>query len=79
MLDLVSGSFVVNGTPLSIHDQHFEPEQHVLQLVYFRETRVEIERTKTSSKAVRHYVNRYFIGWKTTVKGEEKQVTLAVG
>lgn len=79
-VDLVTGNFVVNGTVIALHNQNFEPEKYKLELVYFRETRVDQE-VGQDGEAVgsRHYVNRYFIGWRTTVNGKNKQVTLAVG
>lgn len=89
LVDLITGNFVVNGVPVSIHNQYFNPEKYKLELVYFRETRVErvsqstIQEDSTVTEEqigdVRHYVNRYFIGWKTRVNGKDKQVTLAVG
>lgn len=79
-VDLVSGNFVVNGVPVCAHNQNFEPHRYPLELVYFRETRAEQTQTvKGDIVSARHYVNRYFIGWKTTVNGKDKQVTLAVG
>ncbi len=88
-VDLTTGAFIVNSTPLHAHDQFFEPSMHKLNLVYFREKR-EIATASMSTDAegqahignivpTRSYVNRYFIGWQTTVNGKNKQVTLAVG
>lgn len=76
MVDLQTGAFIVNGTPLHIHDQYFEPQHHSLRLIYFRETRVDLDPDRNEST---HYTNRYFIGWQTTVNGKNKQATLAVG
>ena len=88
-VDLLTGAFVINGTPFHAHDQYFEPTQHKLRLVYFRESRVENDVfgvvqedgtvKETHGLNPRHYVNRYFIGWQTTVNGKNKQVTIAVG
>lgn len=88
-VDLLTGAFIVNGTPMHIHDQYFEPSKHKLRLIYFREARIEndvhgvVEEdmtvTQTNGLNPRHYVNRYFIGWQTTIMGKNKQVTLAVG
>lgn len=80
-VDLKSGNFVVNGTPICLHNQAFEPLKYQLELIYFRETRVTIEQKPDGSVIgePRHFVNRYFIGWKTLVNGKEKSVTLAVG
>lgn len=88
-VDLTSGNFMINGTPVQLHNQYFEPEKYPLELVYFRETRVDsdIMGTVKDDKSVdykevgtpRHYVNRYFIGWKAKVNGKDKQVTLGVG
>lgn len=88
-VDLLTGAFIVNGTPLNIHDQNFAPELHPLRLIYHRETRIdqEIKATVEDDGSVtqedvgdpRHFVNRYFIGWQTTVNGKNKQATIAVG
>lgn len=89
-VDLDSGAFIVNGTPMHLHNQHFEAEKYEKQLVYFRETRVDqsVEATVQPDGSIkerkigapRHYVNRYFIGWQTQdANGKHKQVTLAVG
>jgi len=79
-VDLISGNFVVNGTPITSHNQYFDPEKYPLELIYFRETRAEETRNKDNvTVATRHFVNRYFIGWKTLVNGQKKEVTLAVG
>lgn len=80
LVDLLSGNFMVSGEPLSAHNQNFDPEKYELELVYFRETRVEQTVNKAGGvTATRHFVNRYFIGWQTQVNGKNKQVTLAVG
>jgi len=87
-VDLVSGNFMVNGTPVQLHNQNFEAHKYPLGLVYFRETRAERDMSGTVQDDLsvdyqntdnRHYVNKYFIGWKTEVNGKQKQVTLAVG
>lgn len=80
VVDLITGEFSVNGTPVIAHNQFFEPQKYDLELVYFRETRVD-QKVDSDGKRVslEHYVNRHFIGWKTQVNGKEKQVTLAVG
>lgn len=89
-VDLATGAFVVNGTPMHLHNQNFEPEKYEKKLVYFRETRVDqkIKATVQEDGSVieeedgepRHYVNRYFIGWQTQDgNNKNKQVTLAVG
>lgn len=80
LVDLISGNFMVNDTPLAIHNQKFEPQNYKLELVYFREKREQITQNVKTGELTdpKSFVNRYFIGWKTTVNGEEKQVTLAV-
>lgn len=79
-VDLKTGAFIVNDTPLHIHNQLFEPQNHKLELVYFRETRIDQQiNGKGKQVSASHYVNRYFIGWKTKVHGKDKQVTIAVG
>lgn len=87
-VDLITGAFIVNGTPLVAHNQQFDPQKYDLDIVYFRETKADVdiktsvEKDMTVKKEVvgtRHYVNRYFIGWKAKVNGKDKQVTIAVG
>lgn len=79
-VDLISGNFDVNGTPVCLHDQFFEPLHHKLRLIYFRETRIDSETDKDQNVvSMKHYVNRYFIGWQTTANGKNVKVTLAVG
>lgn len=80
LVDLTTGAFIVNGTPLNLHNQYFEPHKYPLEIVYFQETRIDqVLNEKGEELSIRHYTNRYFIGWKTEVNGKEKQVTLAVG
>lgn len=88
-VDLKTGNFVINDVPFCAHNQFFEPSRYELELVYFRETRVQqdIKATVQDDQSLkqeyvgdpRHFVNRYFVGWKTVVNGQAKQVTLAVG
>lgn len=85
---LETGAFVINNTPFHAHDQFFEAAGKDLRLIYHRETRVE-QNTPTTVQAdgsikedeatERHYTNRYFIGWQTTVAGKNRQATIAVG
>lgn len=87
-VDLRNGVFIVNGTPMHLANQDFDSQKYKLELVYFRETRVEKDVTGVLQEDgsiseqegdTRHYVNRYFIGWTTRVNGKNKQVTIAVG
>lgn len=87
-VDLTTGAFIVNNTPFHAHDQNFDPTKYELRLIYFRETRYDNISTNTvqgdgsvknEHVGQRHYVNRYFIGWQTTVNGKNKQATIAVG
>lgn len=88
-VDLRTGNFVVNGTPVCAHNQNFDPTRYDLELIYFRETRVEqdVEATVETDGSLsqqpvgvpRHFINRYFLGWQTQVNGKNKQVTLAIG
>lgn len=88
-VDLRTGAFVINGTPFHAHNQFFEPGERQLELIYFRETRVEsdVRGTVQDDGSVkeehglnpRHYVNRYFIGWRTIDAGKETSQTIAVG
>lgn len=89
LVDLRTGNFAVNETAVQLHNQNFEPHKYPLELVYFRETRVDtdVQGTVQDDLSVdykdlgspRHYVNKYFIGWRTTLHNKQKQVTLAVG
>ena len=88
-VDLTTGAFMANGIPMHLHNQFFEPDKYPLKLVYFRETRVDQEHKGTVQDDLsvkrelvgnpRHYVNRYFMGWETSVNGKSKQQTIAVG
>lgn len=86
-LDLTTGNFIVSGTPVQIHPQHFDPQKHNLTLTYFRETRAErkvtgeVQENGSVSRediALSHYVNRYFVGWTADDK-KQTSVSLAVG
>ena len=89
VVDLKKGYFIVNGVPLVAHNQYFEADRYPLELVYFRETRAhqDVIATVQEDGSIGvgdphnriNYVNRYFLGWKTTVNGKEKQTTLAAG
>lgn len=89
IVDLTTGAFIVNRTPVNLHNQYFNPSRYKLRVVYFRETQVkqDVKATVQEDGSIkqedigdpRHFVNRYFIGWQTTVNGKNKQVTLAVG
>lgn len=74
LVDLITGAFVINGTPFHAHDQFFEPTEHKLKLVYHRETRLDHD---MAGNVTRHYVNRYFIGW--TAVGNKNKAIIAVG
>lgn len=79
-VDLVTGAFAMNGIPFEAHVENFDPSLYQLELCYWRQVRAE--RTVGADDTVlseRHYVNRYYLGWSTTVDGVEKQVTIAVG
>ena len=77
-VDLISGEFTVNGAVLNLHEQYFNPEEHKLRLIYFRETIVERVQTGETTED-RHYVNRYFIGWQCTDKeGKNHKALMAV-
>lgn len=79
-VDMKTGIFVVNDTPIALHNQNFEPQNYKLEIVYFREQRVEQTiGARAQVLSTRHFTNRYFIGWRTMVNGKNKQVTLAVG
>lgn len=88
-VDLVTGTFILNGTPFHGHNQAFNPERYPLELVFFRETKVERDQKSTVQEdmsikkewvgPVRHFVSRTFVGWKTEVNKETKQVTIALG
>lgn len=91
MVDLTDGHFEHNGTPFIIHPQMldattlFIPER--LQLVYFREVRVDTQMnasvdnqgnpTYTAGDS-NHYINRYFMGWRTNIKGKDHTHTIGI-
>lgn len=89
IVDLITGNFSVNGTALAIHNQMFEPQNYSLELVYFRESRANMTVVATVQEDgsikqekvgnTQQFVNRYFIGWQTTIHGKTKQSTIAVG
>lgn len=80
LVDLMTGNFAVNSTPICIHNQMFDPTKYKLDLVYHRERREQqTQDTATGQVEEKSFINRYFIGWKTQVNGKDKQVTLAVG
>lgn len=80
-VDLVRGTFMINGTAFEAHDRNFDPEQHALELVYVRDVMIErlCSADALTTLSVRHYVHRYHLGWKCDVDGVEKKVTIAVG
>jgi len=90
-VDLVTGAFVVNGTPLEAQSdfsfevgRHFNPIGQKLELAYWREKVEQANITATVQddmsveselEPTASYINRYFIGWKCG----DKQAILAVG
>jgi hypothetical protein len=79
-VDLVTGAFVINGTPFEVHDPAFEPTEHALEVVYHRTARVDIHQNDKGVEIGReHYFHRYNLGWTTEVDGDEKKATIAVG
>ncbi len=88
-VDLVTGAFVVNGTPINIHDQTINPAIWNLRLIYFREVLQEAQAEATVQEdgkpkignivPTRAYANRYFVGWQATYRGENIKYTVAVG
>lgn len=79
-VDLKTGAFVINRTPFIAHAQDFDPSMHKLELVYFRESLVDIMQGVGGSDVTRHYVNRYFIGWKCIDKfNKAHKAIIAVG
>ncbi len=82
LVNLKDGTFNVNGQPIEIADQNFLPETP-FKLIYFRETRIEIDLSKQvgkedEAKEERFYINRFFIGWQSTWKNQNYQRTIAV-
>ena len=78
--DLKTGAFIINGTPFIAHEQDFDPSMYKLELIYFRESLVDIMQGTDSSEVTRHYVNRYFIGWRCTDKfNKAHEAIIAVG
>lgn len=85
-VDLRTGLFSMNlggaYKEFNIADQNFVPTEP-LRLIYFRENRIEQNVKKESGKPdevieQRMYINRYFIGWQTTVDGKNVQRTIAI-
>lgn len=79
-VDLRDGHFEVDGVSIDIAEQNFVPLEP-LRVVFFREVRQEFEHggfLNPDVKPIRRYVNRYFIGWQTTIKGKNHQRTIAV-
>jgi 5-deoxy-D-glucuronate isomerase len=74
-VDLTDGHFVINGYPFIAHDQFFLPQDHSLELIYYRETRVDFNPETGVSD---HYINRYFLGWKT-LDSDGKKVQHVIG
>lgn len=79
-VDLITGAFSVDGNEFYIHDQFDYPENNDLQLIYFRETVKQFDQTHTvqedgsvssEESETRHFVNRFFIGWKYYKPGKD--------
>jgi hypothetical protein len=90
--DLRSGLFDVGGTVFSAHPQHFIPTTP-LELVYFRDTRVDSTVESTMSDGPKflrrwsqpkevsrkHFVAAYYIGWHAKDnKGHDTKVTIGI-
>lgn len=87
-VNLKTGHFTVDGAVIHIHDQFDNPHNEKLTLIYFRETVKEFDQNTfidkdgnlvTEEGETRHFVKRYFIGWKFyRENGEKVERTLAV-
>ena len=94
-VDLKTGAFIVNGIPLQAQSDFafenpkpFDPSKHELKLEYWRTRREQLTQTATmqedgsvitESVQLPSQIDRYFVGWSTTIDGERKQAILAVG
>jgi hypothetical protein len=77
LVDLIDGHFEVNGAPFEARDPKVTlPEDAKFRLIYFRRNKVEYIIGGDGEPASHHIT--YFLGWQTTVDGENYQQTLAI-
>lgn len=69
LVDLITGEFVVNGSPFSVQEQNVEPPK-MPKLIYFREVRKEF----VDGQEQDAYVNRYFLGWEDKFNSKLKHL-----
>lgn len=74
---LDDGMFELNGWTFQAHPQNLDLSDKELEVVFFREVRKDkvMSRDKTQQE-IRHYVNRYIIGWQ--IKGENFTQTVCI-
>jgi hypothetical protein len=72
-VDLILGRFSHNDRTFDINDAGCNPENHDLELVYYRSMRAQM-----TPDGPRHYVRRYCLGWKCTVGGIDKKAIIEV-
>lgn len=79
-VDLTTGAFVLNGTPFELHDPG-QPVDTPPALFFEREVQVHrvLSLQDGSEVGRQHFINRYHLGWTTTVDGAAKRVTVAIG
>lgn len=73
-VNLITGKFYIDSIEFDAHPQNLDLSNEELQIVFHREVRRD---TNLDGEVLKHYVNRYFIGWQ--VKGKNITQTIAVG
>jgi len=69
-VNLIDGTFTINGVSFGAHDQDLEPKD--LRLIYFREVKQRIHGAEIASSEI----SRFFIGWQYTEDGKNHQQTI---
>lgn len=77
-VDLRTGRFTINNVEFDAHDQNLDLSNKELKIVFFREVRRDtiMGVADWKEKEVKHYINRYSIGWQ--IVGEGIAQTVAV-
>lgn len=75
VVDLRDGHYEVGGVPFVAAEQNFVATKK-LELVFFREVQLQ-KGEEDGVPFERHFINRYFVGWKTNQNG--KAVTSLIG
>lgn len=79
-LDLTTGDFTINGLRIGIAEQLFMTKEP-LKIIYFKEGQIQTVISQKTGETIeeRHFINRFFLGWQTTVNGKNVQETICVG